>query len=216
LVNDKDLFCATVLPLFRHSEFASFRAQLKAYGFVRIGKSGPDKGGYYHNAFLRGRPELCATITRRPKNVNGTVRGRPKGRSSMEPDFHKMKFLPDLDVQPTPPPPGNIKDILEAALTQITPPAVVTRDVGAISKASAGKGKAAGGHAIGQTRDTSEVVAKLVQQNDTGDTTLPVKLHALLNDAHEHAFNRVANWNDAGRSFIIVDEKVFSEDLCEK
>lgn len=216
VVNDKDLFCATVLPLFRHSEFASFRAQLKAYGFVRIGKSGPDKGAYYHTSFLRGKPELCATITRRPKNVNGTVRGRPKGRSYVEPDFYKLKFLPDLDVEQSVASSGNIKEVLEAALTQITPPAVVTREVATPQGVVTNADRATDGQAISITKNTSEVVAKLVKQNDPNDATLPVKLHALLNDAHVHSFNRMVRWNDSGRSFCITDEKVFDEILVDK
>ena len=79
-----------------------------------------------------------------------------------------------------------------------------------------GAGKATDGQAISICRDTSDVVAKLVKQNDTSDTTLPVKLHALLNDAHDHSFNRMVRWNDSGRSFAITDEKVFGEILCEK
>ena len=126
-----------------------------------------------------------------------------------------MKFLPDLDIQQTVPPSGNIKDILEAALTQITPPAVVTREVAGAAGAAT-DADVADGQAIPGTRDIPDVVAKLVRQNDVSDTTLPVKLHALLNDAHDHSFNRVVAWNDSGRSFSISDEKVFDEMLCDK
>lgn len=127
--------------------------------------------------------------------------------------------MPKLDVKPTAPPPGDIKDVLETALTQITPPAVVTREISAPHyQTPEGRAKLAACPRIRDPKDASEVVAKLVQQNHDGgnDTPLPVKLHALLNEAHDHAFNRVAVWNDSGRSFAIGDEKVFGEELCEK
>ena len=209
MVNDKDLFCDAVLPLFRHGEFASFRAQLKAYGFVRISRSGPDKGAYYHTCFLRGKPELCATITRRPKNVNGTTRGRPKGRQYVEPDFYKLKFLPDLDIEEVDPPPGTIKDILEAALTQITPPAVVTQEVH-LPNGALGDMKLVVEKKPPRAPTKQELFFQKAKNHDVR-TTLPVKLHKLLNDAHEHDFDRVVAWNDSGRSFSILDEHAFHE-----
>lgn len=60
------------------------------YGFLRI-TSGPDAGGYYHELFLKGKPNLSLHMRRvgvpqgedrrkfRPKNVN------------VEPDFYSMK-----------------------------------------------------------------------------------------------------------------------------
>lgn len=211
-VNDKDLFCDAVLPLFRHSEFASFRAQLKAYGFVRISRNGPDKGSYFHTCFLRGKPELCATITRRPKNVNGTVRGRPKGQKYVEPDFYKLKFLPQSNTEgPVDPPPGSIKDILEAALTQITPPAVVTREVhlpkgalGDMEIVKLAKEKPS------RAPTKHELFFQKAKDHDV-NSTLPVKLHKLLNDALEHDFDSIICWNEAGRSFSIVDDFAFQE-----
>jgi hypothetical protein len=64
--------------------------QLNLYGFLRI-TSGPDAGGYYHELFLKGKPNLALHMRRvgvpqgedrrkfRPKNVN------------VEPDFYSMK-----------------------------------------------------------------------------------------------------------------------------
>ena len=215
-VNDKDIFCDAVLPLFRHSEFASFRAQLKAYGFLRISRNGPDKGSYFHTCFLRGKPELCATITRRPKNVNGTVRGRPKGQKSVEPDFYKLKFLPQTNAGgPMDPPPGSIKDILEAALTQITPPPVVTREV------HLPKGALGDMELVKLTKEKCtraptkhELFFQKAKDHDV-NTTLPVKLHKLLNDALEHEFDSIICWNEAGRSFSIVDDFAFQELLVK-
>ncbi|CAB9497946.1 Heat stress transcription factor [Seminavis robusta] len=235
LVNDKDLFCAAVLPLFRHSEFASFRAQLKAYGFVRIGKSGPDKGAYYHTAFLRGRPELCANITRRPKNVHGTVRGRPKGRhdNNVEPDFYRMQFLPDLNIASVnPPPPGSIKDVLETALTQIIPPPVVTREVSSSGCQSPSSPTTSSRQICNLLEESSSSIGSHHSSSGTGgvaaaprhakylkqhgrEQPFPVRLHAFLSDSHEeHGFGRLVTWHESGRAFGIVDEKQFEQMGC--
>jgi HSF-type DNA-binding len=45
------------------TNYASFQRQLNLYGFKSMSQ-GPDKGGYYHELFLRGRPDLAARITR--------------------------------------------------------------------------------------------------------------------------------------------------------
>jgi hypothetical protein len=48
---------------FRMSRFSSFQRQLNLYEFQRI-TEGPDKGAYYHELFVQGRPLLCTQIKR--------------------------------------------------------------------------------------------------------------------------------------------------------
>jgi len=76
-----------ILPrYFRLSKIASFQRQLNLYGFMRL-TNGPDKGGYYHERFLRGMPWLALEIRR--IKVKGTgVRG--KTNPAGEPDFWRM------------------------------------------------------------------------------------------------------------------------------
>jgi hypothetical protein len=76
---------------FKQSKLASFQRQLNLYGFTRLSASGPDKGGYFHELFLRGKEHMCSRIIRmkiKGPRVKGTHRDRD------EPKFYKMKFLP--------------------------------------------------------------------------------------------------------------------------
>lgn len=61
----------------------SFQRQLNLYGFQRI-IGGKDRGGYYHEMFLRGRPDIARVIVRTP------VKGQSNAQSIVgdDPDFH--------------------------------------------------------------------------------------------------------------------------------
>lgn len=65
-------FTRSLLPnYFNHNAITSFQRQLNLYGFKRITKSGSkDQGHYYHELFLRGRPELCRRMRR--QKIKGT------------------------------------------------------------------------------------------------------------------------------------------------
>ena len=80
-------FVKIILPtFFKQSKLGSFQRQLNLYGFNRI-TSGRDKGGYYHELFLRGKPFLTERMNRR--KVKGTgVRGCNNPED--EPNFYRM------------------------------------------------------------------------------------------------------------------------------
>ena len=64
MVNKPKEFVAAVMPTYvRQSMFTSFQRQLNLYGFARITK-GPDRGGYYHELFLRHKLFLCGMMVR--------------------------------------------------------------------------------------------------------------------------------------------------------
>jgi hypothetical protein len=90
LVHDPKGFVDIVLPkYFKQSKLASFQRQLNLYGFQRLTK-GNDKGGYYHEYFLRNRTDLCSKIHR--LKVKGTgVRAR--SNPEQEPDLWKMSWI---------------------------------------------------------------------------------------------------------------------------
>uniref|UniRef100_A0A7R9WI83 HSF-type DNA-binding domain-containing protein n=1 Tax=Pseudictyota dubia TaxID=2749911 RepID=A0A7R9WI83_9STRA len=89
VVKNNKAFVDTVMPkYFKQTKITSFQRQLNLYGFTRLTSSGPDKGGYYHELFLRGRPGLTQRMKR--MKVKGTGR---KGASNPEeePDFYRME-----------------------------------------------------------------------------------------------------------------------------
>jgi len=79
-----------MLPkFFKLSKIASFQRQLNLYGFVRL-TAGLDKSGYYHERFLRERPDLLWTIPR--AKVKGT-KVRAKSNPAAEPNFWDMDWV---------------------------------------------------------------------------------------------------------------------------
>ena len=88
-VNNRGRFVAETLPKYLGlNRFSSFQRQLNMYGFVRI-RSGPDKGGYYHELFLKGRPLLC-NYMRRVKNATFLIDSKTSRRTKA-PDVYLMK-----------------------------------------------------------------------------------------------------------------------------
>merc|ERR1719232_1163176 len=83
-------FVSDILPTyFKQSKIGSFQRQLNLYGFRRL-TGGKDKGGYYHEFFLRGMPFLVHRIER--ITVKGTfVRGASS--PDTEPDFYSMPWV---------------------------------------------------------------------------------------------------------------------------
>ena len=91
-VHDSQAFINKVMPLFfRQSKISSFQRQLNLYGFTRLTRNGPDKGAYYHEYFLRGRPTLCSRLQR--TRVKGT-RVRTSSNPESEPNFYNLSPLP--------------------------------------------------------------------------------------------------------------------------
>ena len=62
-------FVTEIMPkYFTTSRMSSFQRQLNLYGFRRI-TEGVDKGGYFHENFLKGRKSLCGKIKRKKSSV---------------------------------------------------------------------------------------------------------------------------------------------------
>ena len=86
------LFVEEVMPkYFQQKKYASFQRQLNLYGFSRITK-GCDKGGYYHELFLRGKRFLVTRIHR--IKVKGTG-ARMASNPDAEPNFYAMEPVID-------------------------------------------------------------------------------------------------------------------------
>ena len=103
VIYDMSKFALLVLPkYFSHNKISTFQRQLKAYKFKRFA-DGPDKGAYYQEFFIRGRPELCVPMSR-IKNKNATSGEIPIALPNHEePDFYRLPFVDaDGEEQPNP------------------------------------------------------------------------------------------------------------------
>lgn len=96
LVHKPKEFVEMLPHYFKLSKLASFQRQLNLYGFQRLTR-GRDRGGYYHELFLRDRVFLAHNIQR--LKVKGTgVRAR--SNPEQEPDFWAMPWVTSKPQHP--------------------------------------------------------------------------------------------------------------------
>lgn len=78
-IHNEVLFVEKVLPLyFFQSQMSSFIRQLRMYGFYKIkNKYNVDKGCFFHELFLRGRPGLSYAIIRLPAPCPASRKNEP-------------------------------------------------------------------------------------------------------------------------------------------
>lgn len=94
-------FVAEIMPLyFKQTKLTSFQRQLNLYGFSRL-TTGNDRGGYYHELFLRGRLFLCERMMRTRIKGTGT---KAAVNTDNEPDFYSMPSVKPLSQTPRKPP----------------------------------------------------------------------------------------------------------------
>ncbi|KAG7355496.1 HSF-type DNA-binding protein [Nitzschia inconspicua] len=93
VVRNPKEFVALLPKYFKLTKLASFQRQLNLYGFQRLTR-GKERGAYYHEMFLRGKPYLAHHIER--MKVKGTgVRAR--SNPAQEPDFWSMEWMEESD-----------------------------------------------------------------------------------------------------------------------
>jgi hypothetical protein len=93
-------FVSHIMPkYFKQSKMASFQRQLNLYGFNRL-TGGLDKGGYYHELFLRGKASLAYNINR--MRVKGTGVRMPTNPDS-EPNLYALPPVAIDGFDSTPP-----------------------------------------------------------------------------------------------------------------
>lgn len=63
IIRNRKIFSEKVMPRFfpRKSKYSSFTRKLNRWNFVRV-SSGPELGAYYHEFFLRDKPQLAAQM----------------------------------------------------------------------------------------------------------------------------------------------------------
>eukprot|EP00980_Cylindrotheca_fusiformis_P002284 scaffold530_cov107-Cylindrotheca_fusiformis.AAC.8 len=89
VVHDPSEFVNILVQYFNGTKISSFNRQLNLYGFRRL-THGVDKGGYYHELFLRGKFFLASGISR--TKIKGTKIRLPANPHD-EPDFYSMPWV---------------------------------------------------------------------------------------------------------------------------
>lgn len=90
-IHKPDKFFKEIVPLyFRQSRLSSFKRQLNLYGFELI-NSGPARGGYFHESFVKDRPELCRQMRR--VAIRGSKAGKAAGDKEDDDDGHPHEEL---------------------------------------------------------------------------------------------------------------------------
>jgi len=91
-IYNRDMFTEIALPrYFGHKNYASFVRIVNAWGFRRV-TNGLDRDSYYHELFLRGKPELHQRMKRLPT----THRKTPISKEDKAPDFYEMSKISPL------------------------------------------------------------------------------------------------------------------------
>ena len=93
IVHDPESFVDHLMPVyFNQSKYSSFQRQLHMYNFQRI-TAGRDKSAYHNPNFQRGKPHMCARMTRTRVNGKGC---RKPGNPNNEPNFYSLESLPPI------------------------------------------------------------------------------------------------------------------------
>jgi len=117
-------FVNHVMPhYFKQTKMASFQRQLNLYGFNRL-TGGLDKGGYYHEMFLKGKVSLAYDIHR--MRVKGTGVRLPTNPEN-EPNFYALPPVTQSDTI-MPPLPTFEESRFPEALPPLPPPNVSSSD----------------------------------------------------------------------------------------
>lgn len=86
LIHMPDKFFKDIVPLyFRQSRLSSFKRQLNLYGFELI-NTGPARGGYYHELFVKDQPELCRRMRRVAVKVGSEAKKIAHAKSEQDDD----------------------------------------------------------------------------------------------------------------------------------
>lgn len=97
LVHDRVAFVEQILPSwFAAKTYASFQRQLNMYEFKRMNSPGIDKGSYYNELFLKGRPDLIYGIRRVSLKNQG-----PRKPGGKDPDFYAMSLIRSVSFRST-------------------------------------------------------------------------------------------------------------------
>lgn len=99
VIHKPDKFFKEIVPLyFRQSRLSSFKRQLNLYGYELI-NSGPARGGYFHELFVKDHPDICRRMRRVAVKI-GHSKGKDTELSGDVPSQIETHQTLTVDVQP--------------------------------------------------------------------------------------------------------------------
>lgn len=193
-------FETLIMPLyFDHCNYHSFNRLVNAWSFRRM-SSGPDRGSYYHELFLRGRPNLHRMMRRLPKSQKKA----PMSKQD-EPDFYSM---PKMDALVPNNNPGTSPAALAAAAAMPAASVSMSAKTNAAQAMAAAAGlginmnmnmsalaSGLGGHFAATTNDVGQLSLMGLQQS------MGMGMGSMLGNHNNFlGMNNTTNTNNMGRS----------------
>uniref|UniRef100_A0A7S2LRW2 HSF-type DNA-binding domain-containing protein n=1 Tax=Leptocylindrus danicus TaxID=163516 RepID=A0A7S2LRW2_9STRA len=126
VIHDTHALVSEALPRFFNKavKYTSFTRQLQLWGFKRVIKS-PDAGSYFHQLFLRGKPELAKRMVVRRSKGDSNQKGFLQAQT-LDPDFYALALkrpLPEIKASSSKLPPLQAIKPLNVDLPAIQPSA---------------------------------------------------------------------------------------------
>jgi hypothetical protein len=217
------MFAETFLKkYFAQSRLKSLQRQLNIYNFRKVAM-GPQKGGYQHKYFVRGKPELCSNIVRQRTCRDSSQQAWPDAVKPIHLEDAEISTLYDFFYPQDPETRQFVQNILsdddstETCLDANLPSSrrddIDVMDLDALQFDTAEledfssaliDPEAAVEPVVVESRDPEE--------EETSDLSFPYKVHMMVENAEKDNYSHIVSWTKDGKAFQVhnVDEFVKS------
>lgn len=195
-IHKQQEFIDEVLPrYFVMTKKSSFLRQLNLYGFNRL-SSGPDRGAYYHELFLRGMKFLAQRMVR--QKINGNMI-RAAGNPDDEPVLSRYPVCPSWNKQ------GSAFQ----TIARSTSPSIVPMSAESPTPSEAeGALKSLTAHAKNGNSNSLNLNCNIV--------SFPLRLQRMLDKLESQDEDDIISWLPHGRAFLVHCPERFTAELMPR